>query len=292
MLDPEALLALRTETEQSYTERDSWIYALGLGLGGDPGDLAYVAAPDPRALPTMALVLAQGPSLIADPRAGIDFAKVVHGAQSLTMHRPLPAAATVYSRASVTGLVDKGEGRGAIVSTTRELYDKGSGEHLATSVQEAFCRGDGGFGGNAGAPVQESPLPQRAADFVVALPTSPRAALIYRLSGDLNPLHWNPERATSVGFARPILHGLAAFGMVGAALLRQCCAEDAVRFRTIRAQFSAPVTPGETIELSGWHEDGAVLFEGRVPGRDRPVLAGGRFTADGLDQHMINDGEG
>jgi acyl dehydratase len=155
------------------------------------------------------------------------------------------------------------------------VTDKDSGVLIATLTQTTFCRGDGGFGG----PARETPaphaLPERAPDLVCDLPTRPEMALIYRLSADPNPLHVDPDVAKAAGFPRPILHGLATFGVAGHALLKSVCGYDPARLRAMAGRFSAPVFPGETIRTEMWRDGGVVSYRSRVVERDAVVINNG-----------------
>jgi acyl dehydratase len=279
-IDPEKLLSWRFEDlEHSYTERDTMLYALGVGLGippGDPDQLRFVYEHELRALPTMAVVLGYPGFWVKDPRAGIDWKRVLHGEQGLTLFKPLPAAGTVIGRTRVTGLVDKGKEKGAFLFSERDVIDKASGELLCTLSATTVLRGDGGFGGPSGPTPTPHPIPERAPDLVCDLPTLEQAALIYRLSGDYNPLHADPTVAKAVGFPRPILHGLCTYGVVGHALLRSLCGYRPERLRSMQVRFSAPVFPGETIRTEMWRDDGTVSFRARVVGRDAVVINNGR----------------
>jgi acyl dehydratase len=246
----EKLLNLAIPTvEQTYTAKDAMLYALGVGLGFDPTDrnqLEFVYEKNLKVLPTFAVVLAYPGLWMRDLDTGIDAIKVVHGEQGLTLHKPLSPAGAVVGKSRVAGVVDKGEGRGALVMVERKIYAKGSGELIATVTQTAFCRGDGGFGGPSGPTPKPHELPARAPDLVCDLPTSPQAALIYRLSADINPLHADPDVAKAAGFPKPILHGLATYGVAGHALLKAACGYDPARLKSLNARFTAPVYPGET----------------------------------------------
>jgi acyl dehydratase len=246
----EKLLNLAIPTvEQTYTAKDAMLYALGVGLGFDPTDrnqLEFVYEKNLKVLPTFAVVLAYPGLWMRDLDTGIDAIKVVHGEQGLTLHKPLSPAGAVVGKSRVAGVVDKGEGRGALVMVERRIYAKGSGELIATVTQTAFCRGDGGFGGPSGPTPKPHELPARAPDLVCDLPTSPQAALIYRLSADINPLHADPDVAKAAGFPKPILHGLATYGVAGHALLKAACGYDPARLKSLNARFTAPVYPGET----------------------------------------------
>jgi acyl dehydratase len=280
-IDPEKLLNWPFEAvEQSYTARDTILYALGLGLGADPLDareLDFVfEEADFKALPTMAVVLAGPGFWVRDAASGIDWVRVLHGEQGLRIHAPLPPEATVVSTTKVTGVVDKGADKGALIYSERTLHDKASGAALATLTSTTFARGDGGFGGPTGPTKPVHAIPEREPDTVCDLPTSPRAALIYRLSGDPNPLHVSPKVARAANFEKPILHGLCTLGVAGHAILRTQCDYDVGRFRSLDLRFSAPVYPGETIRTEMWRDGGLVSFRSRVVERDVVVLNNGR----------------
>lgn len=280
------------ELEHSYTAKDSILYALGVGLGMDPLDrsqLRFLYEEGLQALPTMAVVLAYPGFWLKDPATGVDWVKVLHGEQGIRIHRPLPAAGTVVGTGGVDEIIDKGEGKGALILQTRRVYDKASGDLLATLTSTTFARGDGGFSGPAGQPHRPQapaphPLPEREPDMVCDLPTLKQAALIYRLSGDYNPLHADPDVAQAAGFRAPILHGLATLGVAGHALVKTVCNYDPARFRALQLRFSSPVYPGETIRTEMWRDgsddEGEVIsFRARVVERDVVVLNNGRFVA-------------
>ena len=260
------------EIEHSYRAQDTILYALGLGFGADPMDrnqLRFVYEEGLQALPTMAVVLGSRGSVTRDPASGIDWKQVLHGEQGLTIHQPLPATGTVLGRGFIDEIVDKGAGKGALLYGRRELCDKETGALLATLTSTSFCRGDGGFGGPSGPTRPVHRLPERSPDLVADIPTLPQAALIYRLSGDYNPLHADPEVAKVAGFDRPILHGLCSFGVAGHALLRTLCDYDPRRLKRMDVRFSVPVFPGETIRTEIWREEaGRIGFRCRVLGRD------------------------
>ncbi len=266
------------EIEHSYSEKDTILYALGVGLGADPVDLdqvRFVYEDGLQALPTLAVVLAYPGFWIKDPDTGIDWVKVLHGEQGIVIHKPLPAAATVVGRTRVTEIIDKGEGRGALLYWERQVHEKG-GDLLATLTGTTFCRGDGGFGGPTGPAPQPHPIPDRDPDRICELPTLKQAALIYRLSGDYNPLHADPRVAAKAGFEAPILHGLCTLGVAGHALLKTVCGYDPTRFKSMALRFSAPVYPGETIVTEMWQDGDIVSFRARVKERDIVVLNNGR----------------
>ena len=267
------------EIEQTYTTKDSILYALGLGLGADPMDerqLRFVYEDGMAALPTMSVVLGYPGFWLKDPETGVDWVKVLHGEQGIIVHKLLPAEGTVVGKTRVTEIIDKGEGRGALILSERDVVDKASGDLLATLTSTTFARGDGGFGGPEGPSPKPHALPERDADEVCDLPTLPQAALIYRLSGDFNPLHADPKVAVAAGFERPILHGLCTLGVAGHALLKTACGYDPARFKSMALRFSAPVYPGETIRTEIWRDDGVVSFRSSVVERDVVVLNNGR----------------
>lgn len=263
--------------EQHYTERDTILYALGLGCGADPtdrDDLRFVYEDGLRALPMMGVVLAGPGFWLKDPAVGVDWRKVLHGEQGLIVHKALPASGTVIGTTRITEIIDRGD-KGAFLYSERAVVDA-AGEKLCTLTSTTVLRGDGGFGGPTGPAPEPHTLPTRAPDLAVDLPTLPQAALIYRLSGDYNPLHADPAVATAAGFPRPILHGLCTFGVAGRAILKACCANDPARLTAMRLRFSAPVFPGETIRTELWRDGPVVSFRARVVERDVIVLNNGR----------------
>jgi len=279
-MDYEALKAWKFEdVRQSYTKRDTMLYALGLGVGADPMErdqLRFVYERELLALPTMPVVLG-GPGMwVRDPRIKADWKRVLHGEQGLTLFRPLPVDGTVIGRTRITGVVDRGAEKGAFIFTERDVIEAASGERVALLQSTSVLRGDGGFGGPTGPAPEPHTLPATPPDLAVDLPTLPQAALIYRLSGDMNPLHADPEIAIAAGFPRPILHGLCTFGVAGLALLRSCCGWRPEKFKSMRARFSSPVFPGETIRTEIWRAGSTISFRARVVERDVIVLNNGR----------------
>lgn len=266
------------EIVHSYSARDTMLYALGVGVGHDPLDeraLDFVYEARLKALPTLAGVLAYPGFWLKEPDTGVDWTKVLHADQDIVIHRPLPAEGTVKATTKVDEIIDKGPGKGAFIYSSRTVTDAATGEPLATLTQNTMARGHGGFGGSSAATPESQAIPERAADLSCVLPTLPQAALIYRLSGDYNPLHADPAVARQGGFERPILHGMCTFGVAGHALLRSCCDYDVTRFRRIKARFSAPVYPGETIRTDIWRLAQGVAFQCRVVERDLVVIDNG-----------------
>lgn len=268
------------DVEQVYTERDVVLYALGLGVGGDATDpehlrFTFEEAQGFAALPTMSAVMA-GPGFWArEPWAGLSWQKILHGEQRLTLHNLMPTSGTAIGRTRISDVVDKGAGRGALIYVEKQTWDKASGLHISTAVSTVVAREDGGFGGPAG-PVPSLPsVPDRAPDFVDTCPTLPQAALIYRLSGDPNPLHADPSVAANAGFRAPILHGLCSYGIAGWSILRCCCGGDPGKLRQFDLRFSSPVYPGETLQTEIWQEGDVVRFRTRVAERGLIVLNNG-----------------
>jgi acyl dehydratase len=267
------------EVEQTYTAKDSILYALGVGYGADPLDarqLRFAYEKNQRAVPTMAVVLAGPGFWVREPGTGITWQKYLHGEQQIIWHRPLPPAATVTACTKVTGIIDKGEGRGALITVERTLKDKATGADLATLSNTGFARADGGFGGPAGQQPAPHALPDRPADLHCDLPTLPQSALLYRLTGDPNPLHADPDVAAAGGFKAPILHGLCTLGVAGHAVLRCCCGYDPARLKSLKLRFSSPVYPGETIRTEIWQDSSVVSFRATAVERGAVVLNNGR----------------
>jgi acyl dehydratase len=279
-IDYDKLLALKIpDVEHSYSEKDTILYALGVGLGYDPLDtdeLAFVYEKSLKALPTFAAVLGYPGFWVRDFPTGIDWVRSVNGEQAITLHKPLAAQGTVIGRTKILDIIDKGAGKGALIYAERKVSDKASGALIATVTQTTFCRADGGFGG----PPRESPpvhqIPERKPDLVCELPTRPDMALIYRLSGDRNPLHIDPAVAKAAGFERPILHGLATFGVAGHALLKSVCGYDPSRLAAFGGRFSAPVFPGETIRTEVWRDGAVISFRAHVVERNVVAMNNGR----------------
>lgn len=284
-IDRDKLLALKIpDVEHSYTQKDTILYALGVGLGYDPLDadqLAFVYEKNLKALPTFSAVLGYPGFWVRDFPTGIDWVRSVNGEQAVTLHEPVAPQGTVIGRTRILDVIDKGVGKGALIYAERKVTDKASGAPIATVTQTTFCRADGGFGG----PVRESPpvhkIPERKADLICDLPTRPEMAMIYRLSGDRNPLHIDPAVAKAAGFERPILHGLATFGVAGHALLKSVCGYDPNRLVAFGGRFSAPVFPGETIRTEMWRDGAEVSFRANVLERNVVAMNNGRAEVRG-----------
>lgn len=281
-LDPDRLRNFPIpETRQRFTMRDTILYALSIGLGQDPLDerqLDFVHETRLRAFPSIAAVLGHPGFWLRNLDTGVDWKRLVHGEQAITWHGTLPVEGEVIGRTRVTGLVDRGEGKGALLHSAREVVDAATGTLLATLDQTTVLRGDGGFGGRSDPVRAPHPMPGRDPDDAVELATRPEQALLYRLNGDDNPLHIDPAVAKAAGFDRPILHGLCTLGIVMHALLRRICGYDITRPRHLALRFSAPVFPGETIRTELWHEgSGTYAFRARAVERDAVVVNNGLF---------------
>jgi acyl dehydratase len=280
MLDYDKIMQLKLEGEPfRYTERDTMLYALGIGFMRDPlnaKELPFVYENGLRAVPTMATVLAFAQSVIG--RTGANFLMLVHGEQRLTLHKSLPTAAELVPEDRIIGAYDKGKDKGALIISEKVIRDKATGEKLCTLSATAFARGDGGFGGpKEGAP-EPHPLPTRTPDLVHEVDTRPDQAFLYALSGDRNPLHRDPNVAKMAGFPRPILHGLCTYGTACRSVLSTVCDYDPGRISGFDARFSAAVFPGETIVTEMWVDGSVLSFRSRVKERDVVCLNNGKCT--------------
>jgi acyl dehydratase len=266
------------EARQRLTKRDTILYALGVGLGADPCDeqqLRYVYEEKLQALPTMAIILGYPGPWHAQGDTGITRSHVVHGEQGFRILKPLPVEGEVTGKTRVTGVVDKGKDKGALVMTKNTVKDA-AGDTVCTLTSTTFCRADGGFGGPDGPVSTPHPVPDASPQHVCDLPVLPQAALIYRLSGDYNPLHADPAYAKKAGFRMPILHGRCTFSIAGHAILKTLCGYDPARFVAMEGRFSSPVYPGETIRTEMWRDGDVVSFRATVPARSVTVLNNGR----------------
>ena len=267
------------QVEQQLTKRDTIIYALGVGLGADPMDqnqLQFVYEENLKALPTMAIILGYPGPWHAATDTGVTRSHVVHGEQGFVIHKPLPVEGSIVGKTRVTAVLDKGKDKGALLMTACDVRDKTSNDLICTLTSTTFCRADGGFGGPSGPTPPVQPIPETPAHHSCDLPTLPQAALIYRLSGDYNPLHADPAYAAKAGFKMPILHGRATFSVVGHALVKSVCGYDPSKLKSMSGRFSSPVYPGETIRTEMWVDGKVVTFRATVPARNVTVLNNGR----------------
>jgi acyl dehydratase len=253
------------EARQSYTKRDAILYALGVGLGADPtdpADLPFLLEDRLKVLPTFAVTLGSPGMWIRAPEFGVDFPKLVHYEHAAAFHAPIAPEAEVIWRARVATVSDRGPGRGAVMAVERIISDAAEGMPFCTLRQTLLLRGDGGFGGE---PPERSPsiIPDREPDTLVTFAVDPRAALIYRLSGDSNPLHTDREAAKRAGFDRPILHGLASYAVAGVAVARALGASPAA-LSALACRFTGIVFPGDVLSFRIWRDASAATFQALV----------------------------
>lgn len=281
LADVEAAIATEpTENPGQYTDRDSLLYAVAIGMGKDPLDakeLEYVCeSVGDRVVPTAATVLTRSSGGGANPLMGkMNYALLLHGEQRLQIHQPLPPAAETLVSNRTVGVYDKGADKGALVvnETNVKLKD---GSPLFTLGSTLFFRGDGGFGGTAeGAPVPHT-LPDRTPDATCELPGREDQAMVYALCGDRNPLHRDPDFAKKAGFDKPILHGLCSYGVACHGVLKTMLDYDQTRMKSFDVRFSAPVFPGETQIVEMWQDDNVVSFRVRIKERDVISINNGR----------------
>ncbi|MHB1699614.1 MAG: MaoC/PaaZ C-terminal domain-containing protein [Acidobacteriaceae bacterium] len=269
------------EVVQTYTLRDTLLYALSVGFGADPvseGELRYTLERNLSVVPSMAVILGHPGPFLSEPEAEVDFRKIVYAEQEVVLHKPLQPAATVRAKERVIRILDKGVGKGVLLGAERQIVDDASGELIAVLTATVMCRGDGGNGAAYGEPAVAHELPQEEAHSRTEMPTLPQAALLYRLNGDMNPLHADPGWARKVGYVRPILHGLCTYGIAVHAMLKTWCDYDATQIRGIRARFSAPVYPGETLAFDSWRDGKSLSFRAWSKERDVKVLDNGCIT--------------
>jgi len=257
------------EEEISYTKRDTMLYALSLGLGSDPLDknqLRFVWEKDLQPLPTMSVAIGHPGFWIT--QANLVPERIVHGEKRIEIHKPMPVEGTIVTRSKVTGCVDKGAGKGALIYTERDVWDKASGDLICHQINTIFGRGQGGFGGPSGPIKPRHDMPDRAPDAVCDLATSTQIALIYRLMGDYHALHVDPDLAQAQGFPQPILHGLGTMGVCGHAVIKETCGYDPTAIKAMEVRFTSPLLPGDTIRTHIWKDGNSISFEATVPERD------------------------
>jgi acyl dehydratase len=256
----------------SWDTTDVLLYHLAVGAG--PDELSYVYERALRGvLPTFATVIPTlrdtEPPQVSMPGIDVDLARVVHGRQELVLHHPIPPTGKSRAASRIAAVHDKGSAAVIVTETTTELF---------TSRISIFAKGEGGFGGDRG-PATRVPVPDRKPDAEVLSPTDPRQALWYRLCGDRNPLHVDPEFASAAGFARPILHGLCTYGIVAKAVVDAALDGEPERVAAYNARFAGIVFPGETLRTRIWREDGRLLLTATVADRDdAPALSDAILT--------------
>jgi acyl dehydratase len=271
--------------EAKLTARDAILYALGVGVGDrpeDPRDLQFVyeGSKPLKVVPSHANVICHPGPWVTAPELEIDWVRLLHGEQGFEMHKPLEPGLTYAGSNQVLGVLDKGAGKGAMLFLRKQLHEVGSGALVSTIDSTYVLRGDGGCGSTVSEAPAPHAIPDRAPDTSVELATLPRAALIYRLSGDYNPIHADPVLARKAGFEKPILQGLCSLGVATRAVMRACCDDDPARLRSLKLRFSAPVYPGETLVTDVWRDGEVVSFRTRVAERGVVVLNNGRALAN------------
>lgn len=280
---PDRLVRVRSEKAPSaWSIRQTILYNLGIGYGAaateDDTLLRFVLEENTAAFPTMTAVMGSSGAgaAILDPQYGVNFQMIVHGEEEVELFGTLPAEGALLSDSAIAGLWDLGEKKGAVLRMVKRLYRADDESLLAACASTVMLRGNGGFGGSADGAPKARDLPGRAPDGSASSITRPEQALIYRLSGDTNPLHSTPSFARAAGFPGPILHGLCTYGVCARVLVGALAGGDETRLRFIKVRFSSPVYPGETIRVEYWDEGGgAYAFQARVEERDVVVVKGG-----------------
>jgi len=269
-----ALNAVVPPAQASWDADDVILYHLGIGAGigkaTDPAELEYTYERNLKVLPSFGVIPVFDALLNMNNIDGIDvnYALVLHGEQDLELHRPIPVNGSIESRVRVAGLYDKGKA-GLVVL---EVESSDADGPLFTNRFSIFARGEGGFGGEPG-PKPANAAPERAPDAGVASPTMSHQALLYRLSGDKNPLHADPEFAAIAGFETPILHGLCTYGAACKAVVDEMLDGDVTKVARYQVRFSGVVFPGETIVTSMWDEGNRIVLNAATMERGDTVLS-------------------
>jgi|RhiMethySRZTD1v2_1073278.scaffolds.fasta_scaffold89351_2 acyl dehydratase len=282
-LNPDAVGTETDPAEARWTSKDSLLYALGVGAGAsDPTgfELEFTTENSDgitqQALPTMPVVISAAGGGGRNPMDAIgtfDYAMLVHGEQSITLHQPVPVEGTATIKGRIAAMYDKG--KAAVVVLESEAVDP-TGAPLWTNTMSAFIRGEGGWGGDRGPSGPRNVAPERDPDHVVSYTTRTDQALLYRLNGDRNPLHSDPKFAARAGFPKPILHGLCTYGFTGRALLHAVCGSDPTRFKAIEGRFSHPVMPGDTLDVKIWVDGNEAIFQ--TWAGENQVIDSGKLT--------------
>jgi acyl dehydratase len=275
-INPQAVGAKSEPAERSWDSKDALLYAVGVGSGTDELAFATENSADvaQAVLPTFAVIIGTGGGGAFAKIGTFNPALLVHGEQGVQLEGPIPVSGRLTTVTTITGIYDKGSG--AVIATESESVDASSGRTLFRTTSSIFLRGEGGFGGDRGPSGTGVEFPDRAPDEKVTYSTRPDQALLYRLSGDRNPLHSDPSFAAMAGFDRPILHGLCTYGFTGRALLHTLGASDPARFGSMQARFSKPVYPGDDLTVSMWTDGDDALFRTETQ-RGEVVIDGGRF---------------
>ncbi|MDI1295015.1 MAG: MaoC/PaaZ C-terminal domain-containing protein [bacterium] len=284
MLDLDRLRGFAVPPAQDVCDpRTAILYALGVGAGlGTIDEQHLVFERDLAVLPTMALVLGTPGFWPMAAELGWDWPTILHGEQSLRLFRPLELGQLVHGRIEIGDVADKGAGKPALVRAKRTLMTPT--DLVIAEMEEIWVLRDaGGFGGPRDLPGTIAvTMPDDPAHAMLDLPTAINQALLYRLTGDRNPLHVDTGTAVTAGFDRPILHGLATMGLVSRALVHLCCDGETDRLTAMHVRFTAPVWPGETVRTEMWREDDNILFRASVPDRGVIVIDGGHARIGGF----------
>jgi acyl dehydratase len=251
-INPDAVGQESDPVSTSWTSKDALLYAVGIGAGTN--ELAFTTentnGVEQQVFPTMAVVIGWGMGSAMRGIGSFNPAMLVHGEQRVTLHKPIPPEGSATLKSKLVGIYDKG--KAAVVATETTATDEGDGTPLYTNYSSAFIRGEGGWGGDRGPSGPRNVPPEREPDHEITYQTSPDQALVYRLSGDRNPLHSDPSFAAMGGSDRPILHGLCTYGFTGRALLHALCGSDPARFQHVEGRFSSPVLPGDALSIKMW----------------------------------------
>jgi len=273
-VDARRLMGLRIPPRSvTFADRDVMLYAAAVGAGAQGGssDLEFVYEDGLRILPSFTNILAFDDSWLG--AGGVDLSQVVHGSLDLTFHAAPTLSDDAHVTSKISGLVDKGEGRGAIIVQETEIGQ--NGRQVCTSVSSLFVRGGGGFGGSVGKEPCNVKLPERAPDVAVHVPTARNQAILFRLLGDRNPLHVDPAAARAAGFDRPILHGACTFGISCLTIIRSFCEGKPQRLARLAARFVGPLMPGQALHFLFWRDGPDILFKAVAADSLAPVLDGG-----------------
>ncbi|MBI4694900.1 MAG: 3-alpha,7-alpha,12-alpha-trihydroxy-5-beta-cholest-24-enoyl-CoA hydratase [Gammaproteobacteria bacterium] len=285
MIDYKLIVGKTVDTrEVTYRTEDSILYALSLGFGADPCDkqqLRYVYEDGIETLPGLSMVLGYPGFWLKDPQYQVQWQKCLHAEEHFVIHHPMPPAGTIRGVTVVDNIVDRGPDKGAFFYIRKDVISEADGIKIATVYSTTLARGDGGFGGPTGPRPDPVEVPNRKPDLVCDIPTLPQQALIYRLCGDFNPLHADPEVAKFAGFERPILHGRCTMGIAQHAILKTCCNYESRRMKSMRVRFSAPFLPGETLRTEIWREGLRAYFTASSLDRGVQVLGNGLVELNG-----------
>ncbi|WP_084398758.1 MaoC/PaaZ C-terminal domain-containing protein [Henriciella aquimarina] len=276
-INHEQVMSLSKENRHEWSQKDAMLYALGIGLGADPLDraeLGFVYEKQLKVFPTFPVVVGFNGGALED--VGIDYRYVLHGEHAVTLHKRFPSSGQAVATSRMLGAWDKGPGRGAVFSQEKVMRLEGDQEPLATIRTTSFARAEGGFGGPRDGQPEPHSVPSRAPDKSVRIGTTQNQALLYRLSGDDNPLHADPDAALAAGFPQPILHGLCTFAICCRAVLKEYCDNDPSLVTHHEVRFSSPVYPGETLTVDLWKDGNVVSFEAHVTDRAITAIRNGK----------------